>query len=700
MLKLPAMCRTIKTVVCAGLLVPFLFASPESYANSVMVSWDPNSETDLAGYNVYHGEIGSGVTNKTEAGNQTFAGVAGLEEGKSYFFFVTAFNLAGLESEPSEVVTHSVATAATGLVVSSPSTVTSGESFSVTVTAWNDAGHVATDYRGTVEFGSTDAQAILPAAYTFQNSDNGSRVFTVTFNSTGDHALSITDGFITGSSGMIEVQAAPTHLLVSAPVTATAGRSFNLSVTARDGSGNLVNNYRGTVSFSSTDPQAVLPAPYKFKPSDKGYRIFSVTLRSAGEQIVRVTDEISVGTSGPIEVSPGEAAHLAVSSSTSSTAGEAIELTVSAMDEFGNLNKTYTGTVQFAASDLLAEIPANYTFQSSDNGSQSFSVIMKTAGEQNLTVTDGSVIGISETMVIDPAAAEYLDLSAPESAMAGETFSLTVTAHDPYGNVDTSYSGIVSFASTDNLAILPEAYTFQPTDDGSHIFEVVMATEGAQQMNATDSFISGTAGIMVMDLATAVEMNISAPSSALQGEEIDVTVTLRDALGNVAAGYQGTITFSSSDTEAFLPSNYTFQASDNGIKVFTVTFMTADKQTISAVDTVDGLLAGTSREINVRTAPGSRGPSQKNILAVPEMDGLSKGAVQIRRLQLLGSHVEADLFLVIWSGEGGQFYRVSTSKDLIKWVEVPAFISEIIPGFYQAHVVVEHSDAVFFRVKK
>jgi hypothetical protein len=50
-----------------------------------------------------------------------------------------------------------------------------------------------------------------------------------------------------------------THLSVTAPASVTAGTAFNFTLTALDASNKVVSGYSGTVHFTSTDGQAVLP---------------------------------------------------------------------------------------------------------------------------------------------------------------------------------------------------------------------------------------------------------------------------------------------------------------------------------------------------------------------------------------------------------------------------------------------------------
>lgn len=71
---------------------------------SVTLVWDPNPETDIAGYRLYYG-LDSGVYGQSfEVGNLTTATVANLTGGSRYYFAVTAYNWDQVESEPSDEV--------------------------------------------------------------------------------------------------------------------------------------------------------------------------------------------------------------------------------------------------------------------------------------------------------------------------------------------------------------------------------------------------------------------------------------------------------------------------------------------------------------------------------------------------------------------------------------------------------------------
>src|SRR5262249_3188936 len=106
-------------------------------------------------------------------------------------------------TQPGIVIT---AATATHFSISAPASAHGGTAFSITVTALDAFGNVATGYRGTVHFTSSDHHAILPSNYTFVSGDNGVHVFTVTLRSNGTKSVTATDtanGSITGSASVI-----------------------------------------------------------------------------------------------------------------------------------------------------------------------------------------------------------------------------------------------------------------------------------------------------------------------------------------------------------------------------------------------------------------------------------------------------------------------------------------------------------------
>src|SRR5262249_35268027 len=142
------------------------------------------------------------------------------------------------------------------------------------------------------------------------------------------------------------------------------------------------------------------------------------------------------------------------------TAGVAGSFTVTAKNADGTTNPGYRGTVHFTSSDPQAVLPADYTFTAADQGVHTFTATLKTPGSQSITTTDTVVpiTGAQTGIMVNPAAARRLLLSAPASINAGAQFSLTVTVVDAYGNVVTGYRCKIAFSSSDSTAVLPKNY--------------------------------------------------------------------------------------------------------------------------------------------------------------------------------------------------------------------------------------------------
>lgn len=80
------------------------------------------------------------------------------------------------------------------------------------------------------------------------------------------------------------------HLTLNEPTIASTGTPFSITVRAEDVYGNATS-YTGTVSFTSSDPDAFLPQPYTFTGGDLGAKTFGgVILRATGTQTITVTD--------------------------------------------------------------------------------------------------------------------------------------------------------------------------------------------------------------------------------------------------------------------------------------------------------------------------------------------------------------------------------------------------------------------------
>jgi hypothetical protein len=91
--------------------------------------------------------------------------------------------------------------------------------------------------------------------------------------------------------------------------------------------------------------------------------------------------------------------------------------------------------------------------------------------------------------------------------------------------------------------------------------------------------------VVVVNGGPIDHLALNAPTIATAGTPFSVTVRAEDVYGNTASGYTGTVGFSSSDPNAFLPSSYQFTANDFGAKTLGGVILRASgAQTITVAD--------------------------------------------------------------------------------------------------------------------
>jgi hypothetical protein len=542
------------------------------------------------------------------------------DKGFHQFFSGTIFRTAGRQTiTGTDTATASVTgtgainvnpAAASVLALVAPSASTAGATFLVTVRAQDAYGNVVPSYTGTVHFASSDGRAALPADYTFTSNDAGSHTFFpngVTLFTAGSQSVTVTASGMTAASGTVMVSpGAAASLSLAAPATATAGTGITVTLTARDAYGNTATGYAGTVHFRSTDGQAVLPGDYPFTAGDAGVHSFGATLKTAGNQSLTATDG-TLSASAAVAVNAAAASSLRVTAPAAATAGAAFDVTVTALDPYQNVATGYAGKIHFTSSDSRPTLPADYTFTAGDAGTHTFAAgaTLDTAGTQTVTATDPASGSLTDTasVAVSPAAASSLRLTTPSTSTAGAAFDVTVTAFDPFGNTAAGYAGTVHFASSDGQASLPGNYTFLGSDAGTHTFVggVTLFTSGNQSVSVSAAGVSAGSGTVAVSPAAAATLTLAAPGSTTAGSAFTATLTARDAYGNVATGYTGTVHFTSTDGQASLPADYTFGAADAGMHSFGVTLETSGSQSVSASD---GSLTG-SASVAVSAAAAS-----------------------------------------------------------------------------------------------
>jgi hypothetical protein len=332
--------------------------------------------------------------------------------------------------------------------------------------------------------------------------------------------------------------ATATHFSVTAPANATAGTTFNITVTALDASNNVVTSYAGTVHFTSSDAQAVLPANSALL---NGVITLPAVLHTAGAQTITATDTVTAsitGTSGTVTVAGATGAALAITKSGPATAtlntqahymivitnnGPAAATGVTMNDPIPGPNNppgldaavpgcfisNQIETTIFAvgcsfstplAAGASITIPYHVTYMS--NGT--FTNTATVSGTNN-TSTNNSA---SVTGTVGGAAATHFSVTAPGTAAPGTAFNITVTALTAANATATGYTGTVHFTSSDGSAVLPVNSTLT---NGVGTFQATLNTVGNQTITATDTVtasITGASGAISVSTAATVQLTV------------------------------------------------------------------------------------------------------------------------------------------------------------------------------------------------
>jgi hypothetical protein len=100
--------RSLSGLVGIALALILILFPSTACADHVTLAWDPNDEPDLAGYIIYYGSQSGYYDYDVDVGNSNSVTISGLAEDVMYYFVVTAYDVAGNESDFSVELTYPV----------------------------------------------------------------------------------------------------------------------------------------------------------------------------------------------------------------------------------------------------------------------------------------------------------------------------------------------------------------------------------------------------------------------------------------------------------------------------------------------------------------------------------------------------------------------------------------------------------------
>ena len=139
-----------------------------------------------------------------------------------------------------------------------------------------------------------------------------------------------------------------------------------------------------------------------------------------------------------------------------------------------------------------------------------------------------------------------------------------------------------------------------------------------------------------------------------------VTISAKDASGQTVTGYNGTVTFTSTDVAAVLPANYAFLGADVGSHRFGVTFENAGMQTLTAADVTTSSIRGSAM---VNVTPTVFVANQTNFTITGYAAGTNGNAAPV--LAIVGLNTNLDIPLGIARDATGRIYVVNHGTNSI-----------------------------------
>lgn len=403
---------------------------------------------------------------------------------------------------------------------------------------------------------------------------------------------------------------------IDTPTIADAGATFTFTIRARDNQGNLLTNYTGTaiISHTATGGDVSIPQIYTFTSSDAGVKVFSgvngASFTKAENIKIQVEDSGKVGVSEFVTIkADGTDPVVELRPDVLSVdLGTSLSFNLYLKDRFDNALEDFTGTVNFAYSDLTVVGPANYTFQAFENGFKRFLLAVTPAnlGDFTIAATDALSGNSDTTDVISVVSGETINFALSPSTIslpAGKNFSFAVTASNSAGDLNEQYNGGIRFATLDSLALIPQDSTLV---NGQGVFQSTYFTAGAFQLSVFDINSPNISGSMNVNVQASAprRLEFELPLYTTEaGIAVAYRVKIVDAFGNLAS-FTGNISLSSTDNKptSTPPQVRTFsnQASYDGFWTLT----TAGTQKLRALAT--GLTAANSQPIYVSAGPANR----------------------------------------------------------------------------------------------
>lgn len=401
------------------------------------------------------------------------------------------------------------------------------------------------------------------------------------------------------------------------------------SISVQDGLGNIATSYTAPITLDAyTDPACTTTvalgtlAGASLSPSSGIASGSTVSYTKAETIYLKATSgTLNSACSSAVNVSPAgfsRSQSTLTASALTVASGSSITVTLTAMDAFGNGNPTGISSETFTASPMggdgtLGSISplGGGIYQTSFTGTVAGVVTL--GGTLNL----GALTSSSPSVTVQPGTATQLVFTTnpSPSATAGATLGTqpVVTVEDSNSNTVSLYSTAITLSAFTDAACSTTVATGTLGGNTLTPSSGVASGSNVSYSKAETIYLKATSGSLISACSPAIVVSAGATTqlsfSAIATPQVasttfSVTVSSLDALGNTATGYLGTVTLTSTDTIATLPTAHTFTSTDAGAYTFTgIQLNSVGSWTLTASD---GGVSKTSGSITINCG-GSTG---------------------------------------------------------------------------------------------
>ncbi len=520
----------------------------------------------------------------------------------------------------------------------SPQDQLTGVQFDFRVRAVDANWNLITQASDSILLSSTDSLALIPER---SKLISGSAVLSAIMGTVGNHTISASD--ITNpsinsdeSSVFLVNPGALDHFEFQTISTQTAGAVFQVEIFAADVTGNPLITFNGHARLeSTTGPGTLTPTEIDFVD---GYWNGNVTItRAANDAKLSVFDFAGTphtGESNLFDINAGNFTRLQIllpgEQSTPGIApgktgiiptqitGDAVPVTVNAVDNWWNPVISATGLIGLSSTDITANIPLD---QQLNSGTVTFSTFrFNSPGNWTVTAqckTNPQISSATSPLVnvISGAVASFVFEPINSPQYAGDTMQITVQAVDGSGNVVSGYNEQASMtASTGPGTIIVGTIQFS---NGEWQGAVVL-TKAAQSVHLNihdfDDIVRGNSNPFTLVPGTLANVKILVPGEYLTpglagakagfpapqtiGVTFQATVYATDAWFNPLTPDSLDLHFGSTDLSAVLPAD-TSQTQDSVQYDFTL--LTTGKNRLYVESTSHPFLSDSSSEFTMLT---------------------------------------------------------------------------------------------------